>query len=356
MAGLLFYGWRAGLSLLVVLAVAALGVGAWRRIGARGRQLHLVHSLWMALLLAMMLPAHLAGIGPDGALSLWPILPAAGLTLVILLWTLGGIGAGRIHPVLVTYLLLTTLFSDPLTPHRLLRRGRLGIGDLNASPSSAVTGMSDGPWLDRPKVLAGEVFWTEPASQALSDYTLGRPAGDRSLLSFQTLLRDALPPLEDIVLGAHPGPIGASSAIAVLVGGLFLLYRGLIDFRIPLIIVLTMLVMLLILPVPIVITDKPVYSAFAWRDSSVGWPRAITFINYELLAGPALFMACFLATSPSIRPMSTRARWIYGSLIGALTAVFQLYVAVSFGAYLALLIASLVTPTFDKWFRPQPLI
>ena len=44
------------------------------------------------------------------------------------------------------------------------------------------------------------------------------------------------------------------------------------------------------------------------------------------------------------------------ALIGILTAMFQLYASVSYGPYMALLIASLLTPWFDKWLRPKPLV
>ena len=54
--------------------------------------------------------------------------------------------------------------------------------------------------------------------------------------------------------------------------------------------------------------------------------------------------------------MTRRAGTIYAILIGSLSAVFQLYVSVSIGPYLALLFVSLLTPTFDKWFHPRPLV
>jgi Na+-translocating ferredoxin:NAD+ oxidoreductase RnfD subunit len=82
----------------------------------------------------------------------------------------------------------------------------------------------------------------------------------------------------------------------------------------------------------------------------------LTFVHYELLAGPTLFMALFLATWPSIRPIERGARALYAALIGILAAMFQLYASVSYGPYMALLIASLLTPWFDKWLRPKPLV
>jgi Na+-translocating ferredoxin:NAD+ oxidoreductase RnfD subunit len=54
--------------------------------------------------------------------------------------------------------------------------------------------------------------------------------------------------------------------------------------------------------------------------------------------------------------MTRRARIIYAAVIGCLCAAAQLYVSVDFGPYVALLVASLLTPTLDWMFRPRPLI
>src|SRR5947209_6725711 len=65
-AGLLLHGWRAAAVVALVVGSAALAVAVWRRIGPRGRQLHYAHALWLALLLALMLPAHLVSNGEVG--------------------------------------------------------------------------------------------------------------------------------------------------------------------------------------------------------------------------------------------------------------------------------------------------
>jgi Na+-translocating ferredoxin:NAD+ oxidoreductase RnfD subunit len=82
----------------------------------------------------------------------------------------------------------------------------------------------------------------------------------------------------------------------------------------------------------------------------------LTFADYELLASPLLFTAFFLATAPSVRPMTRRGRTIFAVLIGVLAAVFQLYVSPSFGDYLALMAGSLMTPALDKWLMPKALV
>jgi len=361
-AGLALYGWRAAATVAATMASAAAGLVLWRRVGARGRQLRLTQALWFALLLGLMLPAHLfsrvdAGGYPgvaEGIGAAWPILIGAGLVLVALLWALGGLGAGRVHPVLVTYLLIAALFAPALTPHRILQRDHLVTGDLFATPPPAPTPASTEPWVRATPPGGGDAQWVEPAAAELSAFTRGTESQDRYFLTLDVLLRDRMPTLEDLIVAGQPGGIGTSSVIAVIIGGLFLLYRGMIDFRVPLVVFAVAYVALVLLPVPVVLSDRAEYRWLALR--SVGWPTALTFVHYELLAGPLAFVAFFLATAPNIRPLVRRARTTYAALVGLLAAVMQLYVSVSFGAYVALLLASLVTPLIDKWRRPKPLV
>jgi Na+-translocating ferredoxin:NAD+ oxidoreductase RnfD subunit len=369
-AGLLLYGWRALGVIVGVCASTAFGLALWRRVGRRGGTLRYDHAMWMALLLALTLPAHLfatsdaaglAGIAP------WPIIPAAGITLAILMWALGTSGSGRVHAVLVVHLLLVVLFRDMLVPHYTLQRMNLFRGDvLNAATPREVRPAvgNEGreitlPWIRLPNDYARDALYSEPASQRLIFYTTGTESPERTWVSLEGLLRDRMPPLENLIVGGQPGPIGTSSAIAVIVGGLFLLYRGLIDYRVPLLIFLGAYLALLLLPIPVRITERD--EAWQWfiarpPPNGVGWQVALTFVHYELMASPLLFMAFFLATAPAVRPMARRGRAVYALLVGCLAAVFQLYMAVSIGPYLALLAVSMLTPVIDRLFRPRTLV
>ena len=149
----------------------------------------------------------------------------------------------------------------------------------------------------------------------------------------------------------------ATDAIAVIMGGLFLLYRGMIDFRVPLLIVVAAFATFLIAPIPVVIIENiPRWRWLAATHPNVGWSWAITFANYELMAGPLLFVACFLATAPGVSPMTKTARAIYAILVGVIAAIAQLYLSVSFGPYVAVILASPFTPLLDRWVRPRPLV
>ena len=361
-AGVLLMGWRALGTVLIVSLCSLTATFIWRRIGARGAQLRYDHALWGAMLLAMTLPAELcAGARPPlDRMTLWPVLASAGIVLVIFYWLLGGLGSGRVHPVLVTHLLLFLCFKQLLVPNYVLQRQRVFSGDLfNAMPADVRESISSQPWTRAPNVPGFDSMKVTPASQTLLAFTTGKAAEpeQNGWLSLDALLRDRMPPLEDLIVGGHPAPIGSASAIAVIIGGLFLLYRGLIDYRVPLLIILAALATMLLLPVPVVVKEnEAVWRWVPMRMGDVGWQLGLTLANYEVMAGPLLFTAFFLASAPAVRPIARRARVVYALLGGVLAGVFQLYVSVAIGPYLALLAASLLTPTLDKWIGPRTLV
>ena len=94
----------------------------------------------------------------------------------------------------------------------------------------------------------------------------------------------------------------------------------------------------------------------AMGQPGVSGAAVLSFACYEMLAGPLLLTAFFLATSPAVRPMPRPARAIYAVILGVASAGAKLYLSVSHGPYLALLAVSLLTPLFDRLFRPRPLV
>jgi Na+-translocating ferredoxin:NAD+ oxidoreductase RnfD subunit len=369
------FGWRAVGVIVLVVGTAGIATLLWKRIGERGVRLRLDHMLWLSLVLALMLPAHLASSADAVSGSRfvpWPVAAGAGLLLVVMTWLLGGAGAGRIHPVLITYLMIVVMFQDMLSPRYAVRREHAFVGDLldvpeiqarsATRPSLALLEPAEQarqPWIapDPNPTEHQAIRTSSPAAEKLESFTTGHEAPERARISLESLVRDRLPPLEDLIVGGQPAPIGQGSAIAVIIGGLFLLYRGLIDYRVPLLIFLSAFVSFLMLPVPIVITDRErIMQWIALRDSSVGSALGVTFANYEVMASPLLFVGFFLATAPAVRPLVRRARAIYAVLVGVAAAAFQLYVSVTIGPYLALLGVSLLSPALDRVFRPRALV
>jgi Na+-translocating ferredoxin:NAD+ oxidoreductase RnfD subunit len=356
-AGFLIFGWRAVGTTAAVVGSAMLAMGILRQVGWRGRQVRMWHGLWLAIIVSLMLPAHLFSLAPLGGYVVWPILPAAGVTLALLSWLLGGLGTQRVPPSVVTILLLFVLFHDLMTPRYVLRADHLFTGDLfNADPAAPSTPQRL-PWISRSPFTGFDAIRAEPASDDLLAYTSAQQRPERASVTMQMLIRDQMPPLENLIVAGHSAVIGNGSALALIAGGLFLLYQGLIDFRIPLLGTFAAMAGLLVLPVPVYITDLGAqWHWLAFRGHYLGWPTAMTFVNYEIFASPLLLTLFYLATVPGLRPITRRGRAIFAIGLGLLSAVLQLYASVSMGPYIALLIIILLTPTLDRIIRPRPLV
>jgi len=356
-AGWAIYGWRALGTTAIVVTSALAAMWVLRRVGWRGRQVRMSHCLWLSLIVSMMLPAHLLTPNAISGQIVWPILPAAGITTALLSWLLGGLGTQRVPPSVVTVLLLFVLFHQLLTPRYVLRVDRLFGGDLlNADPSPEE--LSDqNPWYQRAPYSGYDALTREPVGDKLLAYTSSQQRPERASLTVQMLIRDQMPPLENLLIGGQANVIGCASEIALIAGGLFLLFQGMIDFRIPLLGTLSAMVALLIFPIPVYITDAGAqWRWFAFRAHYLGWGTAITFVNYEIFASPLLLTLFFLATAPGLRPITRRGRSVFAIGLGVLCAIFQLYASVAMGSYIALLVTVLLTPTLDRAMTPRPLV
>jgi Na+-translocating ferredoxin:NAD+ oxidoreductase RnfD subunit len=378
LAGVAMYGWRAAATIATVVGTTLLATLVGKHVGRRGHALRLWGMLHLALLLALTLPAHLfagyVAIDKNTIISAWPILPGAAITLVALSWLLGG--SHRVHPVLLANMLMIVLFEPAMAPRWVLKPTEIFRGDLlhvekvdgRSASSSASTpdaeASADAVMIDD-AALGTEWYKHRDNSPAdaivrpsvawrLTLFTTGVNRPDRSWLSLENVIRDDLPPLDDLFFAGQPGPIGTTSAFAVVIGGLVLLYCGLSDYRIPLLMVLSAYAAILTLPVPVVVTETgPQWQWLAFRSNAAGWDVALTFANYELLSSPLLFAAMFLAVSPSIRPMPRAWRPASAIIAGILAAAAQLYVGVATGPYIALLLAGLLTPAMDRLYRSR---
>ena len=94
----------------------------------------------------------------------------------------------------------------------------------------------------------------------------------------------------------------------------------------------------------------------ALRRDGVGWDVALTFVHYQMLAGPVVFASLFLVPLAECRPLEARPRLIYGVLAGSLMAASQLYASVAHGPLAAAFVVALLTPTLDRLTRARTLV
>ncbi len=130
----------------------------------------------------------------------------------------------------------------------------------------------------------------------------------------------------DLFFGVIPGSLGETSAFAILIGGIYLFYRGVLDYRIPLGYLGTVLVLTTLLG------QDPVF---------------------HLLAGSLLFGAVYMATCMVTTPITPRGRWIFGIGAGVILVVIRLWGSLPEGVTYSILLMNALTPLINRWTRPR---
>lgn len=142
-----------------------------------------------------------------------------------------------------------------------------------------------------------------------------------------------LPPLTDMLIGNIGGCIGETSAIALLIGAVYLFIRRVISPRIPLCFVGTVAVLSFI---------------FSSGDLS-----AVDSVAYNVLSGGLLLGAIFMATDYVTSPITAKGQVIMGIGCGIITFVIRRLGGYPEGVSYAILLMNIVTPLIDKYCRPK---
>jgi electron transport complex protein RnfD len=148
------------------------------------------------------------------------------------------------------------------------------------------------------------------------------------------------------------GAIGEACGLAVILGGLLLLWRGLARWSLPVAGVLAVAILAAILPV----TLQPAKGPQQWHwlpGISVyeGLPVGLVYVLYHLTAGELLFVLMLLAADPTSSPLTTRGHALFGALIGGLAVGLRILTGVPAAGYWALLIANTLVPLLDRATR-----
>lgn len=143
---------------------------------------------------------------------------------------------------------------------------------------------------------------------------------------------ETLASANDMFLGVTGGCIGETSAAALILGGLYLIVRRVIDPRIPLVYVGTV-------------------ALFTW----VAGPQGLFTGDalYHILGGGLMLGAFFMATDYVTSPMSGSGKVVFAAGCGVLTSVIRLWGGYPEGVSYSILIMNLVVPLIDKAFAPK---
>lgn len=128
-------------------------------------------------------------------------------------------------------------------------------------------------------------------------------------------------------IGNTAGTIGETSAIALLIGAMYLIIKGIIKVTIPLTYLLT-------------------FSIFTLVLSPCSFD--IYYLACQLCGGGLIFGAFFMATDYVTSPMDQKGQIIYGILLGILTGLFRFFGTSAEGVSYAIIISNLLVPLIDK--------
>ena len=138
--------------------------------------------------------------------------------------------------------------------------------------------------------------------------------------------------LMDMFLGRIPGSIGELSALALLLGGVFLVARKVISPKIPLAYLGSVAVLTFV---------------FSKTGNPISW------MLYSLLGGGVMLGAIFMATDYATSPVTPMGQILYGIGCGALTVFFRYYGLFPEGVTYAILLMNLATWGIDRITAPR---
>ncbi len=133
-------------------------------------------------------------------------------------------------------------------------------------------------------------------------------------------------------LGWRPGSIGETSALFILLGGVYLIYKNYITWHTPVATLGSIAVLTWIFGGDELFTGDPLLA---------------------ILAGGAMLGAFFMATDYVTTPMGNRAKLVFGIGVGALTVLIRLKGGYPEGICYAILLMNPMTPSLEEWFRPK---
>ena len=145
-------------------------------------------------------------------------------------------------------------------------------------------------------------------------------------------LMEKVPTTINMILGNMGGSIGEVSALALLIGFVYMIYKKIITWHIPV----------------SVIGSLAVFTSILWIID----PVSNAGPGFHILSGGLLLGAIFMATDYVTSPMNPKAMIIYGCGIGILTAIIRIWGAYPEGVSFAILIMNAFVPLMNAYIKP----
>ena len=138
---------------------------------------------------------------------------------------------------------------------------------------------------------------------------------------------------KSLFMGNVSGSLGETSALALIIGGIYLLFRKTIDWRIPLSYIASV-------------------AGIGFITNSIS-PGSYAGGLFHILAGGLLIGAIFMATDPVTSPLTKKGRWIFGVGCGVITMIIRLWGGLPEGVMYSILLMNALTPLINRTTRPR---
>lgn len=137
----------------------------------------------------------------------------------------------------------------------------------------------------------------------------------------------------ELFLGTTAGSAGEASAIIILICGLYLIVRKMMDWRIPV----------------AVLGSAYLFSFVFFQMNPELYPTPL----FTIFSGGLMLGAFFMATDMVGSPVTPKGVWIYGAFIGILTVIIRLWGGQTEGVMYAILLANVLTPLINRFTQPR---
>ena len=273
-ASVLIFGWRALLVIAVCVGTCVLSEFLFEKLCKRENTISDLSAVVTGLLLAFNLPV---------TIPVWQAVIGSVVAIIVVKQLFGGIGQNFANPAITARIIMLVAFSGEMTRW---------VNPVNGffDEVSAVTGATP-----------------------LGAIAKGLP----------------LPSYLDLVLGRHGGSLGETCALALILGGLYLLIRRVITWHTPVAFIGTVAVMSLI----------------CGQD-----------VLAQLLSGGLMLGAIFMATDYATTPNTKWGKIIFGVGCGLITVLIRFWGNYPEGVSYSILLMNILTPFISKMTRSKPLI
>lgn len=156
--------------------------------------------------------------------------------------------------------------------------------------------------------------------------------GVDATVSATPLAANTLPDMMDMFLGFRAGCLGETCIAALLLGGLYLMFIGLIRPATPLCFIGTVAVL-----------------SFFYGGCDVN------FMLYQLMSGGLVLGAFFMATDYATTPLTTKGKIIFGVGCGLITFAIRQFASMPEGVSFSILVMNCLTPLIDRFTAPRAL-